>query len=292
MSGTTASYASKANPGQSCNTKTPSGPTYTPTPPTDTYKPNPPTEKPYTPTSPPDTYKPNPPTEKPYIPTSPPDTYKPNPPTEKPYTPTSPPDTYKPNPPTDTYKPNPPTDTYKPNPPHVHKDCSCGAEIPEDCSCKAAIKTVIIQGRIREDVKQCSYEFDLPCNHVCVMYGVRTAIYEQIVDITIRRRTERKAYKTWSFEGKKDAGLLNLEGSPDAYNLNIPQEDTDRVVVITFQSFINGDYKSSDMRYKEVVISTDTSKYCSYFYTFFVEAGDDCDFHDTDFCVSVLPTKK
>lgn len=197
--------------------------------------------------------------------------------------------------PTPTYGSKPPTN-YDPKPTHgpgyVHKDCSCGAEIASDCSCKATRKTVVIDGRIREDVRRCSYEFDLPCNHIAVMYGVRTAIHEQIVNITIRRKSERKAYKDWSFEGKNDAGLLNLEGSRDAYNLNITPEAVDRVVVITFQSYADGEYKSSDMRYKEVVISTDTSSYCSYFYTFFVEAGDDCDYHDTDFCVSVLPSKK
>lgn len=322
MSGTaksTTTYASKPTTGQGYDTKTPSGPTYTPTPPDNTYKPTPPdnTYKPTPPTTtyeskPPTTYDAKPPTTYDAVP---PTTYGSKPPTTYDQPPSTtygskPPTTYDAVPPT-TYDSKPPT-TYDSKPPitygqapptsynskpthgpgYVHKDCSCGAEIAEDCSCKATVKTVIIEGRIREDVRHCSYEFDIPCNHVAVMYGVRTAIHEQIVSITIRRKSERKAYKDWYFEGKKDAGLLNLEGSSDAFNLNITPEDVDRVAVVTFQSYVNGEYKSSDMRYKEVVISTDTSKQCSYFYTFFVEAGDDCDYHDTDFCVSVLPTRK
>jgi len=85
---------------------------------------------------------------------------------------------------------------------------------------------------------------------------------------------------------------LNVEDKVDAYNVNIMPDAADRVVIITFQSFIDGEYRNSDMRYKQIVISSDTSNYCSYFYNFFVEAGDDCDYHDTDFCISVIPTRK
>jgi hypothetical protein len=125
------------------------------------------------------------------------------------------------------------------------------------------------------------------------LYGVRTSICEQIVNITVRRKSERKPHDSWTLEGKDDESLLNVEDKIDSYNVNIKPDAADRVVTITFQSFIKGEYRNSDMRYKQIVISSDTSNYCSYFYNFFVEAGDaDCDYHDTDFCVSVIPCKK
>ncbi|KIM22370.1 hypothetical protein M408DRAFT_28757 [Serendipita vermifera MAFF 305830] len=253
-------------PSTSYVSKPPSGPSYTPTPPGPTYDAKPPGP----------TYDSKPPSGSNYGTVPPSTTYNPTAPTG-----------YDRVPPPTTYDSKP---TYGSGNPH--KDCSCGAEKSQDCSCARVINTVNINGRMRDSMKNCSFEFELPCNHIAVMYGVRTAIYEQIVDITIRRRSERKHYKAWTFEGKKDAALLTLEGSNGVSNLNIEPESYDRIVLVTFQTYANGEYTGSDMRHKEIVLSTGTVEQCSYFYNFFVEAGDDCDYHDTDFCISVLPTVK
>ncbi|KIM19632.1 hypothetical protein M408DRAFT_334321 [Serendipita vermifera MAFF 305830] len=132
------------------------------------------------------------------------------------------------------------------------------------------------------------YTVTLPGKHAAYLYGTVTAGWVQKVTATVVAGDTGAVLDKYVFEGTGNTLLTLTNTYQTTYSAAITPADKARKILLKFEAQIpDRGLQPSKVQHKENIVP----KY-AVFYTFYAEDGFDNDEHDTDFCISVLPTTK